>query len=143
MNRERTNNKQIIFPKVPSFRKLTAAIAKERKGKKKGGWAENGRSAKSAGNSRLWGGEKQNERESRRLENLYFPTAFFIDLVLYLSKWKKKKKGKREKKKRGGRGGGSFRTRLYSASFNRFRVAGVSLPADDRTPDEHFVPCNS
>lgn len=59
---------------------------------------------------------------------------------------KRKKEGRRkERRGRRGRRGreGSFRTRLYSASFSRFRVAAVSLPADDRTADEHFVPCNS
>ena len=58
---------------------------------------------------------------------------------------RKEKKGKKERETRtkGTKGEGSFRTRLYSASFSRFRVAAVSLPADDRTADEHFVPCNS
>lgn len=61
---------------------------------------------------RVFGRGKQNEREEetreerkrRRLENLYFPTAFFIDLVLYRSKWKKKKKKKKNKRRRGENG---------------------------------------
>ena len=155
LNCERTNNKQIIFPKVPSFRKLTVVKKKgkererERRKWEERNTAGNDRSAKSLV-IRVFRRGKQNkkqrggkERKRRRLENLYFPTAFYRPHSIPLKMKKRKRRGGTREREKGKARGGSFRTRLYSASFSRFRVAAVSLPADDRTADEHFVPCNS
>lgn len=78
----------------------------------------------------------RNEKEARKLVFSYG----FLSTSFCVVQTAKKKTGKRGRETREA---GSFRTRLYSASFNRPRVAGVSLPPDACTADEHFVPSNS
>lgn len=121
LNCERTNNKQIIFPKVPSFGKLTAVEKKEwereRRKWEERNTAENDRSAKSLV-IRVFRREKQNkkqrggkERKRRRLENLYFPTAFYRPHSIPL-KMKKKEETWRDE----GKGEGGSEGRFFSNS---------------------------